>query len=183
MCGFYNALIGCCVVLSMVAGALTGCGEQQETAAPLVSPPADATPADDVSGGSTDGSPDGTTDDSSGGHHHGSVDDDASSGSTDGSPDGTTEVELIAPTDEDYPLTTCIITGESFTVEGKMKMVAVRYAGREVRFCCKSCVKKFKRDPSKYLAVLDDAGKGDTDHTDHTDHADHADHADDPGHY
>jgi hypothetical protein len=119
MRGFCNALFGCCVVLSMVAGALTGCGEQQETAAPPVSPSADAT---------------------------------------------SVEIEFIEPTDEDYPLTTCVVTGESLTIMGDP--IAIRYAGREVRFCCDSCVKEFKKDPEKYLAVLDDAGKGDTDHAD-----------------
>jgi hypothetical protein len=28
---------------------------------------------------------------------------------------------------------------------------------RLVRFCCSSCVKKFKKDPAKYLAKLDAA--------------------------
>ena len=129
MSGFYNALIGCCVVLSLVAGALTGCGEQEEAAAPPASPSADAKLVD---------------------------------------------VKFIDPTDEDYPLTKCVVMGESLTAMGKP--VAIRYADREVRFCCKACVKKFRKDPEKYLAMLDDVGTGDTDDaaaddgTDHTGH-------------
>jgi len=26
-----------------------------------------------------------------------------------------------------------------------------------VRFCCKDCVRDFKKDPAKYLAMIDDA--------------------------
>ena len=33
------------------------------------------------------------------------------------------------------------------------------YKGREVILCCNSCVKKFNRDPEKYVAILDAAAK------------------------
>ena len=61
-----------------------------------------------------------------------------------------------------YPLTTCVVSGEPLT-DGDMGP-PVDYVYKEegkpdrlVRFCCNMCVKKFKKDPAKYLKVLDDA--------------------------
>ena len=34
------------------------------------------------------------------------------------------------------------------------------HEGREVRFCCNDCVKEFKKEPAKYLALLDAAAAG-----------------------
>jgi hypothetical protein len=58
-----------------------------------------------------------------------------------------------------YPLKTCIVSGEEFG--GDMgDPVVMTYQGREIKFCCSSCVKKFKKDPEKYLKKLDaDAAK------------------------
>lgn len=55
-----------------------------------------------------------------------------------------------------YPLKTCIVSGEE--LGGDMgKPVVLQYEGREVQFCCGSCVKAFKKEPMKYLKKLDDA--------------------------
>jgi hypothetical protein len=55
-----------------------------------------------------------------------------------------------------YPLKTCIVSGEEFG--GDMgDPVVMTYQGREIKFCCSSCVKKFKKDPEKYLKKLDAA--------------------------
>jgi len=35
----------------------------------------------------------------------------------------------------------------------------VEYEGKVIGFCCKSCIKKFKKDPEKYLKNLSDDGK------------------------
>ena len=56
-----------------------------------------------------------------------------------------------------YPLTTCVVSGEKLGSMGKP--FAYDHEGREVRFCCKNCVKDFKKEPAKYLKKLDDAGK------------------------
>jgi YHS domain-containing protein len=54
-----------------------------------------------------------------------------------------------------YPLDYCIVTGEAL---GSMdKPVSLEHAGREIQFCCGSCVKKFKADPERYLKEIDAA--------------------------
>jgi hypothetical protein len=62
-----------------------------------------------------------------------------------------------------YPLTTCVVSGEKL---GSPDMgPPVDYIHKEsgkpdrlVRFCCKGCIKDFKKDPAKYLKMIDDAG-------------------------
>ena len=62
-----------------------------------------------------------------------------------------------------YPLTTCVISGEKLVDGGEMGDV-VNYVHKEpgkpdrlVRLCCKGCLKDFKKDPAKYLKIIDDA--------------------------
>lgn len=56
-----------------------------------------------------------------------------------------------------YPLTTCVVSGEKLGEMGEPYVV--QHEGRTVKFCCKSCLKKFNKDPKKYLAKLDEAAK------------------------
>jgi hypothetical protein len=57
-----------------------------------------------------------------------------------------------------YPLKTCIVSGEEFG--GDMgDPVVIQRDGREIKFCCSSCVKKFNKDPEKYLKKLDEEAK------------------------
>jgi len=61
----------------------------------------------------------------------------------------------LAPAQDTYPLTTCVVSGEKL---GEMAPpVIYHHEGREVRFCCKECVGKFKANPAKYLKMIDDA--------------------------
>ncbi len=60
-----------------------------------------------------------------------------------------------APAKAPYPLTTCVVSGEKLGEHGKP--VIVEENGRQVEFCCKGCVKDFKKDPAKYLQKLDAA--------------------------
>ena len=60
-----------------------------------------------------------------------------------------------------YPLTTCVVSGDK--LEGDMGG-PVDYIHKEagkpdrlVRFCCKDCVKDFKKDPPQYLKKIDAA--------------------------
>lgn len=57
----------------------------------------------------------------------------------------------------DYPLTTCVVSDEKLDSMGKPYVF--KHEGREVRLCCESCKKDFKKDPSKYLKKLDEAEK------------------------
>jgi len=54
-----------------------------------------------------------------------------------------------------YPLDVCVVSGGKLGAMGDP--VIYDYEGREVRFCCTDCVKKFNADPAKYLAKLDAA--------------------------
>ena len=60
-----------------------------------------------------------------------------------------------------YPLDTCVVSGDKLKGEmgGPIDYIH-KEAGqpdRLVRFCCKDCVKDFKKDPAKYLKKIDDA--------------------------
>jgi len=60
----------------------------------------------------------------------------------------------------DYPLATCVVSGEELGSMGEPFDYVHKAPGqpdRLVRFCCESCVKKFKKDPAKYLAKIDAA--------------------------
>lgn len=60
-----------------------------------------------------------------------------------------------------YPLKTCIVSGEEFG--GDMgDPIVINYKGREIKFCCSSCPKKFYKDPDKYLKKLDEMSKKET---------------------
>ena len=54
-----------------------------------------------------------------------------------------------------YPLKTCIISGDKLGEMGKP--FVYEYEGREIKFCCKGCLKDFKKDPAKYLKMIDEA--------------------------
>ncbi|MFT6862821.1 MAG: YHS domain-containing protein [Akkermansiaceae bacterium] len=58
----------------------------------------------------------------------------------------------IITVEADYPLDTCVVSGEKLGSMGEPFVIT--HEGTEVRFCCDSCVPKFKKDPSKYLAKL-----------------------------
>jgi hypothetical protein len=51
-----------------------------------------------------------------------------------------------------YPLKTCLVSDEKLGSMGD-PIVDV-YDGQEIKFCCKSCVADFKKDPKKYLAKI-----------------------------
>lgn len=53
----------------------------------------------------------------------------------------------------EYPITTCIVSGEPLGEHGDP--VIYKHEGREIRFCCKDCIKDFNKDPARYLRNLD----------------------------
>jgi nitrous oxide reductase accessory protein NosL len=55
-----------------------------------------------------------------------------------------------------YALDTCIVSGEKLGSMGKP--IVINHEGQEIKFCCDSCVPKFKKDPAKYLSKLEHAG-------------------------
>ena len=54
-----------------------------------------------------------------------------------------------------YPLDTCVVSGEKLGEHGKP--FVYEYEGREIKFCCKDCLKDFKKDTAKYIKVLQEA--------------------------
>jgi hypothetical protein len=59
-----------------------------------------------------------------------------------------------------YPLKVCAVSGEELGSMGEPFDYIHQEAGqpdRLVRMCCDGCLKKFKKDPAKYLARIDAA--------------------------
>ncbi len=75
------------------------------------------------------------------------------------------QVQQIEELKKAYPLDTCPVSGEK--LDGSMgkpidylyttKTADGKESTRLVRFCCPSCLRKFKKDPQPTLKVLDDA--------------------------
>jgi hypothetical protein len=60
-----------------------------------------------------------------------------------------------------YPLKTCVVSGGKLGGMGKPVAYVYQQAGqpdRMVMFCCKACIRKFEKEPAKFLAKLDAAG-------------------------
>jgi YHS domain-containing protein len=51
-----------------------------------------------------------------------------------------------------YPLDTCVVSGNKLGSMGKV--ITKTHEGQEVKFCCKPCIKKFDKDPAKYVGKL-----------------------------
>ncbi len=51
-----------------------------------------------------------------------------------------------------YTLKTCIVSDEELGSMGDP--ITVIYKEQEFKLCCKPCIKKFKKDPEKYLKLL-----------------------------
>jgi len=59
-----------------------------------------------------------------------------------------------------YPLKTCVVSAEELGGMGEAVDYVHKEAGKPDRlvcFCCDMCVPKFKKDPAKYLKMIDDA--------------------------
>ncbi len=77
----------------------------------------------------------------------------------------------LAKAKADYPLDTCVVSGDKLEAEmgGPIDYVH-KEAGKPdqlVRFCCKACVKDFKKEPAKYLKKIDDAAIAKMGHSGH----------------
>ncbi len=51
-----------------------------------------------------------------------------------------------------YPKNTCVVTDNKLGSMGTP--VTKVYGDQEVKFCCKPCVKKFEKNPKRYLSKL-----------------------------
>ena len=73
-----------------------------------------------------------------------------------------TDADWLAKARADYPLNYCSVSGDKFDGGdmGKAQDYIYKEDGkpdRLVRFCCKDCLKDFKKNPAKYLKIIDDA--------------------------
>jgi YHS domain-containing protein len=66
------------------------------------------------------------------------------------------KIDAAAKKVKPYPLTTCIVSGEKLEDDQAVGAVA---DGREYMFCCKSCLKDFKKDTAKFSKKLDEETK------------------------
>ncbi|CAN5384567.1 hypothetical protein BH09SUM1_BH09SUM1_03400 [soil metagenome] len=67
------------------------------------------------------------------------------------------DAKIIEKEKGDYPLTTCVITGEKLGASEEMKPIDYVYNNRLVRFCCANCVSEFNKDPKTALKKINDA--------------------------
>jgi hypothetical protein len=51
-----------------------------------------------------------------------------------------------------YPLKTCIVTDNDLGSMGEETVII--HEGREIKFCCAPCEKKFLKNPARYLKKL-----------------------------
>ncbi|MBI3415268.1 MAG: hypothetical protein HY043_08105 [Verrucomicrobia bacterium] len=57
-----------------------------------------------------------------------------------------------------YPLAKCVVSNEKF--EGSdMKPYEFVHEGQTIKLCCKSCLKDFKKEPSKYIKKIEEEVK------------------------
>lgn len=56
-----------------------------------------------------------------------------------------------------YPLQTCVVTDEKLGEHGKPYVFT--HEQQEVKLCCKSCLKDFKKEPATYTKKIEDARK------------------------
>jgi len=54
-----------------------------------------------------------------------------------------------------YPLKTCVVTDEKLGGMGDAYVFV--YEGREIKLCCKGCLKDFKKEPAKYIKKIEEA--------------------------
>jgi hypothetical protein len=57
-----------------------------------------------------------------------------------------------------YPLKTCVVSDEPLGGDHGEPYVFV-HEGREVKLCCKPCLKDFNKETAKYLKKMDEAEK------------------------
>ncbi len=62
-------------------------------------------------------------------------------------------------TPKPYPLKTCLVTDEKIGDDPDMKPYVFVEDGQEIKLCCKSCLKDFKKDKASLMKKLAAAEK------------------------
>jgi hypothetical protein len=58
-----------------------------------------------------------------------------------------------------YTLKTCVVSDEELDEKGAMKPHVFTHEGRQIKLCCESCLKDFKKDSAKYIKKIEEAEK------------------------
>jgi hypothetical protein len=58
-----------------------------------------------------------------------------------------------------YPLTTCLVSDEKLGADASMQPYVFVEDGQEIKLCCKSCLKDFKKDKASLMKKLAKAEK------------------------
>ncbi|WP_428937542.1 hypothetical protein [Fontivita pretiosa] len=61
------------------------------------------------------------------------------------------------PSVKPYPLKVCLVSGDQIGQMGPAKVIV--YKDREFKLCCADCEEPFRKDPEKYLKMLQAAEK------------------------
>ena len=62
------------------------------------------------------------------------------------------EVSEAETATDNYPLKTCVVSGEELGSMGEP--IIYKHEGTTVKFCCEGCIDEFKEEPAKFLAKL-----------------------------
>jgi YHS domain-containing protein len=54
-----------------------------------------------------------------------------------------------------YTLKNCIVSGDKLGEMGEP--FVYKYQGREIKFCCKNCLKDFNKEPANYVKKIQEA--------------------------
>jgi len=67
--------------------------------------------------------------------------------------DDTNSAAKPEPKLKPYPLKTCVVSGEKLGEMGEPYVY--KYKDREIKFCCKDCLKDFNKNPAKYIKKIE----------------------------
>jgi len=67
---------------------------------------------------------------------------------------GLTKGNVVEP----KPQATCPVMGDKIACLILDKDIYIDYGGKRIYFCSKGCLKKFKKDPEKYIEKMEDQG-------------------------
>lgn len=67
------------------------------------------------------------------------------------------DAALIEAQKASYPMSTCVVSGEELQAD---ETIDYLYGTQLVRFCCKSCIKAFEKDPNQFVSKVKMAQKG-----------------------
>jgi hypothetical protein len=54
-----------------------------------------------------------------------------------------------------YTLKKCVVSDEELDEKGDMKPYVFTHGDRQIKLCCESCLKDFKKDPAKYVKKIE----------------------------